>query len=734
MKIVTVPINTIAPSWLPRAQSVASTVFQTLFTFEIFLLGLYALLHGQSIAHLFSSFAFKTFLLTFFMYLMTNSPTILPSIINSFKIAGQSTGLTGTTNLMDMYHQADSSAELFFCAAMASHIEDQESALEFGFFDGPPEEPPGNGDYAHTFQGAIGHITFEFIVQGLGMLVIAGTGIMFLSLALITSEAYITMFAGVFFLGFSLSRYTLPFTQGYLAYTLNVGVKMLTYWVLIAIETAALLPVLNRAGVGLINAATIQFGANAQPFQTRDLSQELYLIYAGVDVSQILAMGALTWFIPNAMGRFVTDRSSASAMNLITNMGSTIKRTLAGGGSVAGPMTPAPGPVSPAGSSFVIPPNATMRPIVNVVVAARSPMRTDPLRSQAPPFVAPPPETFAAPAATVETSLIEETLLPDIDEQAVQASVSDGDDPFAVKPKIEPILVHLDPRKRPGSDRTATGPTEDDIARQNAVANAVEPTPSTNPNVPDAILQQNAGANVPFAAANAQSFPRNARAASGASLIKAPLRKAAGELPATLTLLSPEEIKLLPPDKFVLLLEATRWNTLSVEQRGAIEQDERLRALAEKIIPQRPHAPEMSNTASEPPATLTLLSPEEIKLLPPDEFVLLLEATQWNALSAEQRGAIEQDARLRIFAEKLIPQRPHAPEMSNTASESPATLTLLSPEEIKLLPPDEFVLLLEATQWNALSAEQRGAIEQDARLRILAEKVIPQRPHAPETS
>jgi len=448
-----------------------------------------------------------------------------------------------------------------------------------------PLVAPGNGDYGYTFQGAIGHITFEFIVQGLGMLVIAGTGIMFLSLALITAESYISMFAGVFFMGFALTRYTMPLTQGYLAYTLNVGVKMLTYWILIAIETNVLLPVLNRAGVGLINAASIQFGARAAQ------SQELYLIYASVDVAQILAMGALTWFIPNAMGRFVSNRNSIPAINVITNLAKSIKTTLANGGGTS--IIPGPAPASATGSTYASPPKGPIPPIVSGVLAP-SPRRVDPFPLKTQPFIISPSASFASAevvrkvVATVDSA----TIVPDADEQAVQVSISDGKELFAAKPKITPIVVKRAPRKQSGADPTKIDPSEDDMTRQNTVADAVEPTPLTSSTIPDTIFQHNAGANKPFPSAPA--IVRAANDSSEPRQEKQPLRKAATTKSTTLVLLSPEEIRLLPPEEFILLLESTQWNALNAEQLEAIEHDDRLRTLANEIIPQRLHAPETS--------------------------------------------------------------------------------------------------------------------------------------------
>jgi len=593
MVIRDIPINTIAPSWLPRAQNMAHTLFMLLFTIEIFMLGLYAVLNGQGIANLISSFAFKTFILTFFIYLMSNAPTILPAIINSFKIAGQTTGVSATKNLMDMYHQADSAAELYFCAAMASHIDDQQTALQFGFFG---NSPPGNGDYVHTFQGAVGHITFEFLVQGLGMLVIAGTGIMFLSLALITTESYITMFAGVFFIGLASTRFTLPFAQGYLAYTLNVGVKMFTYWILIAVESDILLPLLTRAGQGLIQAASIQFGAQAAQ------SQELYLVYASVDGVQILAMGGLTWILPSAMGRYVTDRNGASVINAITSMASSFKSTPA---AAAGSIMPIGGPENPADSPYITPPKGPVTTVVDSVVAPPPPKRGNPFPMQTqtftPPSSTPSPTLTESAESEAAASINDKSILSGTAKQAVQVSVAAGGDPFAAKPTIDPIIIVRPQRKRSGADPTGKNNADDEAQHRNTVPDLVQPNPATNSGIPNTIFQQNAGATKRPSStptkANSSATP--AGTASGATpsanlLGRLPIGKIRKTATTTLATLSADQIRLLQPEEFVLLLEGTQWSMLSPEQLDAIEHDEGLRTIANKINPQRRRDPETS--------------------------------------------------------------------------------------------------------------------------------------------
>jgi TrbL/VirB6 plasmid conjugal transfer protein len=435
------PVNSLAPSWMLPAQNFASMTFKTLFVFEIFMIGLQGILFRDDLAHFFSSFAFKTFLATFFIYLTANAPTILPAVEKSFRIAGQDIAAgsggpggepqSGKIGLLNMYKQADDAAELFFCAAMASHIDDLFSGLEYGSFTNGALAV-GTANIGQVINAAIGHITFEFIVQALGMLVIAGAGIMALSLSLYTVESYIVMFAGAFFLGLSSFRYTLPYTMGYLNYTAAVGVKLFTYWILIAIESVALMPILQRAGIGLINAASIQYGE--QPGRA---GQEMYLLSASVDVAQILGMAALTWFLPGIVARFICGRSVTDTVMQVSRIASSLKsrEPVAVGTTNAVFSTPV--------SSPFLEQRAITSASQTDAVSAETRIAYD---AAAPSSYAIRPVLSAVPSALppiVEKSMGKPTKLKrepkSMNEQPVQASVKDGVDPFAAK--LKPVVV-----------------------------------------------------------------------------------------------------------------------------------------------------------------------------------------------------------------------------------------------------------------------------------------------------
>jgi hypothetical protein len=286
-------IQNVSTGWLNPATGFASALFKTLFIFEIFMVGLQAILFRDNIMHLFSTYTFKVFVACFFIYLMANAATIFAPILASFQIAGQTLGQSSVQSLFTIFAQGTSAAALFFCAAMASHIQDMTAGNGCGAFTA------GTGNVGCAITESLGHLTFEFFSQGLGMVIIGAMGIMFLSYALITAEMFIAMTAGALFLGLSSTRFTLPFTQGYLGYMLNVGVKQFTFWVLVAVEQIFLVPQLLSAGVGLIGAANVPHGTGA----------EMFLVPATVSVVQILATAALTWFLPTITGRFISGES-----------------------------------------------------------------------------------------------------------------------------------------------------------------------------------------------------------------------------------------------------------------------------------------------------------------------------------------------------------------------------------------------------------------------------------------
>jgi hypothetical protein len=295
--------------WLAPAQGFAGNLLKGLFVFEIFMLGVQALLFHQDLQQLFASLAFKTFVACFFIYLISNAGTLFPAILSSFQLAGQNIG-TGDQSLFNIFAQGDNAAALFFCAAMSSHEGDlQGEAIQVDPLTICGKFNVGSGNLACSIGAGIGHLSFEFYAQLLGLLVIASMGLIFLSLMMLMSEAYIVMFAGAIFLGFSATRFTLPFSQGYLSYMFNVGARLFTFWIVIAIEQVLLLPMLQSAGIDLVKAGAVKFGLGA----------EMLLVPAAVAVAQIMSIAALAWFLPRNVGRFVSGRSPLAALKSISN-------------------------------------------------------------------------------------------------------------------------------------------------------------------------------------------------------------------------------------------------------------------------------------------------------------------------------------------------------------------------------------------------------------------------------
>jgi hypothetical protein len=169
-------------------------------------------------------------------------------------------------------------------------------------------------------------------------------------------------------------------------------------------------------------------------------------------VAQILALAALTWFLPNILGRFVSGRSGSSAAQIVYTLASSLK-----GGSLAtaGPASAGlPGPISPA-------------------QLLRGPIRVTPSRESFTTTVAPQrgplagfgeaiAASIASPlsptgAAAVAASGVDNIMNTDASKQPVQASVADGPDPFAITPKVSPIIINLQPQLGKHAERPLAG-------------------------------------------------------------------------------------------------------------------------------------------------------------------------------------------------------------------------------------------------------------------------------------
>jgi type IV secretion system protein TrbL len=136
-------------------------------------------------------------------------------------------------------------------------------------------------------------------------------------------ESYIVISAGIFFLGFSGSRWTLPFSEKYVAYAISVGIKLFMLYLI----------------VGLGQTLASQWSALFTPGVIAAPD-----IYIGVAGSALIFM-LLGWQIPSLAASLM----NGSPLMTLGTAASTLSTTVAGGAAVVGGTLAAVGAVGAAG-------------------------------------------------------------------------------------------------------------------------------------------------------------------------------------------------------------------------------------------------------------------------------------------------------------------------------------------------------------------------------------------------
>jgi len=264
--------------WISTALSYAQHLFFALVAIELAWTAITYLLQRDSLSDFIAQLVLKFMGVFFFLALLQNAPTWMPYIINSFSQAGATIGgggvvLDPSSTFSQGLHLAKSmlgtlSSPSFFTAIVAVLI---------------------------SVLCAIGVVVSFAVVAG--------------QLLVTLIESYIVISAGIFFLGFSGSRWTLPFSEKYVAYAVSVGIKLFMLYLIVGLgETLA-----------TEWAALFTPGVVAPPD-----------VYIGVAGSALIFM-LLGWHIPSLAASLM----NGSPVMTLGAAASTIGTTVTGGLALA---------------------------------------------------------------------------------------------------------------------------------------------------------------------------------------------------------------------------------------------------------------------------------------------------------------------------------------------------------------------------------------------------------------
>ncbi len=279
--------------WMSASLNLARPLFFGLAGLEFAWAAINYTLRKNDLGELLTSMTLKILGIAFFAMLLTEAPTWIPPIINSFIQAGQTVGGGGATSVSGSVGPSEILTQGIDTAAkvvsVADGINNQQTANGVSFFS------PGKS------LAAIGTNLLSAIFIGMtGLMVILGYLAIAIQLLITTIESYIVIGGGALMLGFAGSRWTLPFAEKYFGYAVSVGIKLFTIYLV--------------AGFGgqLANIIIQHWASVAAMAPPNNTVGPLDFLTAGATA---LAYGAVGYMVPGIAGSMMNGSPSMSLSN-----------------------------------------------------------------------------------------------------------------------------------------------------------------------------------------------------------------------------------------------------------------------------------------------------------------------------------------------------------------------------------------------------------------------------------
>jgi type IV secretion system protein TrbL len=265
-------------------------------------------LRKNDLGELITAMTLKILGIAFFAMILTEDQTWIPPIINSFTQAGQTVGGGGATSISSSVGPSEILSTGIDTAAkvvsVADSINNGQTAAGVSIFH------PGDSI------AAIGTNLLSAIFIGMsGRMILLVYHDIALQLLITTIESYIVIGAGALMIGFSGSRWTLPFAEKYFGYAVSVGIKLFTIYVV--------------AGFGgELGNIIIQHWASVQAASPpNNTVGPIDFMTAGITA---LAYGAVGYMVPGIAGSMMNGSPSMSLSNAGAAAGGMASAPIAG--------------------------------------------------------------------------------------------------------------------------------------------------------------------------------------------------------------------------------------------------------------------------------------------------------------------------------------------------------------------------------------------------------------------
>lgn len=279
--------------WMTAAQGYAQNLFLALAAIEFTWAAAQLVLKKGDLPDMIASTMLKVVGIGFFYSMLMVAPTWIPAIMDSFGMAGAAVGANGGSKAMlspsGIFDQGINVAGSMVSAMNSSNTNNL-----------------GVGEIVSSGGASIGSFMFGGIVTGLaGLLTILAFTLVAIQLMVTLIESYIVIGGGMLMLGFTGSRWTLPFGEKYFGYAVSTGIKLFTLYLIVG----------QGQNVADAIIAGLTSGGTAAPGPVDFMA-------AG---ASSLAYGAMGYMVPSLAGSMMNGSPSLSMGNMA-----------AAGGGIAG--------------------------------------------------------------------------------------------------------------------------------------------------------------------------------------------------------------------------------------------------------------------------------------------------------------------------------------------------------------------------------------------------------------
>jgi type IV secretion system protein TrbL len=274
-------------TWVSTAFGYANKLFGLLAFIDFTWAMIVLFLEGQELQGWIAGFLKKFMTISFFYALLINQSTWFPAIINSFvQIGQQAGGVSGYLNPSSILWTGVQISGAILAACLPNATSGATAGGILGVI------VPGAGA-ALTAASLIPALVALFCA----LLIFLAYVVITLTFIMATVESYVVMSAGLIFLGFGASRWTVPYTERYISLVVSTGVRLMVLYMII--------------GLGQTLSNTWVQEASQMPLSTAGL-QSLFGLLASVIVFM-----ALAWQVPKLAGSILQGSLQMGSSDLI---------------------------------------------------------------------------------------------------------------------------------------------------------------------------------------------------------------------------------------------------------------------------------------------------------------------------------------------------------------------------------------------------------------------------------